>query len=391
MASISQNHPDSVMDGVAEFNGHYYKVFTEYRSWSDAKAECERMGGYLACISSMEENEFICNLATSNAFPVYTCAWIGAWEDVQSSEWKWINGERVTLEENMIIDVSVYENRLNLRLATGKWEDYAECGESPGQQWFVCEWDLIPDSLDDSSVEDETAKNGPQLVEGISGKAYRFDGDGDYINIDNSQSLSITGDQITISAWISAERIDRRQVIVSKTAWGDNTWLLETNPIDFDEGTLNFYMAPGWGNSHSRTAIEPDKWYHVVCVYDGSMKRIYINGVLDSSDRRSGYIPANDQPVRIASWGDPIGPNETRFFKGTIDEVAIFNRALSPEEIQHLYTAPGSLEGSTEGLVGYWTFDNDDGNLVIDSSPYKNNGIIRKEIGPYPTTYHYPY
>ena len=233
---------------------------------------------------------------------------------------------------------------------------------------------------------------GPRLVDGVFGKAYYFDGNGDYINIKHSRSLDINGNEITISAWINAKVIDKRQVIVAKTAWGDNTWLVEINPIDWDDGKLNFYLNAGDTDSNfgSRNAIIPNRWHHVAFVYNGKEKIIYINGGYDASEHDSGKIPTNYQPVRIASWGNPIGPAETRYFEGLIDEVSIFKRALSAAEIQQLYHKQHNFKDTEIGLVGYWTFDDDDGNLIIDSSPYCNNGQTCKEIGPYPTRYHYP-
>ncbi|MHC4659718.1 MAG: LamG domain-containing protein [Planctomycetota bacterium] len=221
-----------------------------------------------------------------------------------------------------------------------------------------------------------TRDTGPKLTEGISGKAYYFDGEGDFINIFESESLDISGDRITVSAWIKAKRIDKRQVIVSKTGWGDNTWLVEINPIDCGRGKLNFYLNAGGRESNfcSRRAINTDAWYHVVFVYDGDERIIYINGQFDGRESYSGNINTNDQPIRIGSWGDPIGPGETRYFNGAIDEVAIYKRALSSDEIQQLYENVGRLSGS--GLVGHWSFDADDGDVVIDSSLYHNDGKL---------------
>jgi hypothetical protein len=219
---------------------------------------------------------------------------------------------------------------------------------------------------------------GPTMTEGVSGKAYYFDGKGDFINIDESESLDISGDQMTVSAWIKAETFDRRQVIAAKTGWGDNSWLVEINPIDCDTGRLNFYLQAG-GRDHnfcSEGAITTGSWHHVAFVYDGDEKMIYINGQFSGRQPWSGDINTNDQPVRVGAWGDPIGPGETRYFNGAIDEVALYNRPLSGEEIRQLYYDRGRLEGDEPGLVGYWKFDGDDGDTVVDRSRYGNHGRL---------------
>ncbi|MHC4154579.1 MAG: LamG domain-containing protein [Planctomycetota bacterium] len=227
---------------------------------------------------------------------------------------------------------------------------------------------------------------GPQLTEGVSGKAYYFDGESDYINIADSRSLDISGDQITISVWMKTERLDKRQVVVAKTGWGDNSWLIEIYPYGGGEARLTFYLIAGepdlWSFC-SGTRLKADTWYHLVFVYTGEEKRIYMNAVLDSRETVSGNIETNDQPVRIGGWGDPIGPDETRYFEGVIDEVAIFARALSEGEILRLYQEQGSLRGHEAGLVGYWSFNTDRGSAVIDGSRYGNHGELRNEPESY--------
>lgn len=103
-----------------------------------------------------------------------------------------------------------------------------------------------------------------------------LDGDGDYVDISDSDSLDISGNEITISAWINTTRLDKRQVIAAKTACGDNTWLVEINPLDCDLGRLNFFLNAGGSDSNlcSSGAINVDTWYHVAFIYDGANRSI---------------------------------------------------------------------------------------------------------------------
>jgi hypothetical protein len=227
---------------------------------------------------------------------------------------------------------------------------------------------------------------GPTLTEGVSHYGYYFDGEGDYINIEESESLDISGDQITISVWVKTERLDKRQVVVAKTGWGDNSWLIEIYPYGGGEARLTFYLIAGepdlWSSSGG-IWLKADTWYHLVCVYTGEEKRIYMNAVMDGRESVSGNIKTNDQPVRIGGWGDPIGRNETRYFNGVIDEVAIFARALSDVEIVRLYEGHGRVGGHEAGLVGYWSFNSDKGTAVVDGSRYHNDGELRDEPESY--------
>ena len=106
-------------------------------------------------------------------------------------------------------------------------------------------------------------------------------------------------------------------------------------------------------------------------VYNETERMIYIDGQRDAEQAVSGGIPVNDQPVRIGNWGSLDRP-----FNGTIDEVAIFNRALSDYEIGQLYRNTGRLRGNEAGLVGYWNFDRDDGDVVSDMGPNGNHGKL---------------
>ncbi len=186
------------------------------------------------------------------------------------------------------------------------------------------------DTAYDSAGNNHGTIYGAQWTTGQIDGALSFDGDGDYVDCGSDSSLNIT-DEMTIIAWINVDRIDERQVIVAKTENVNTTWLVEK----FLDGKLNFYLNAGGSgtNLYSNYIIDTDVWYHVAFVYNGAYKTIYINGQFDTNEADSGSIPINDQPVRIGSWsGSPV-----RYFDGTIDDVRIYDRALSAEEIWQLY------------------------------------------------------
>lgn len=172
---------------------------------------------------------------------------------------------------------------------------------------------------------------------GYMGNALVFNGSSSYVNIPHSGKLNLTG-ALSIVAWIKADGVADRQVIISKTASGNNTWLFEINPIDFTNGTANFYLntaasAGGGSNFGSKTAVAKGAWQHLACVFDGNSRHIYLDGTLDNSASHTGTIFTNTLPIRIGRWS-----STGRFFKGTIDEVAIFDAALSSTEVKQIYT-----------------------------------------------------
>ena len=225
-------------------------------------------------------------------------------------------------------------------------EDRTPTARKKAGRKLVAWWKL--DEAKGSSVTDSSGNNlvgtlvgNPQWrpLGGKVGGALEFDGEDDYVDIDESESLDISGDQITVSAWINAERINERQVIAAKTALADNTWLVEINPLDFSDGKLNFFLNTDGRetNSGSESAIDVGTWYHVAFVYNGMEKMIYIDGKFDASEAHSGNIATNDQPVRIASWGGLSDSSQTRHFTGKIDDVRIYNYALSGADIAAIY------------------------------------------------------
>ena len=87
-------------------------------------------------------------------------------------------------------------------------------------------------------------------------------------------------------------------------------------------------------------------WNHVVGVYDGALQSIYLNGALVSVTPNTGAITFPSGPFRIGHEDRPEVPG----FDGVIDDVYIYNRALSPSEVQNLYSAVP--EPTTAVLVG---------------------------------------
>lgn len=92
------------------------------------------------------------------------------------------------------------------------------------------------------------------------------------------------------------------------------------------------------------TTLSAAVWYHVAVTYDGANTRLYVNGVAEGI-QAGVWAAANSQPLSIGQRGD-----NADFFNGLIDEIEIFNRALSVEEIQSLYNA-GSFGKCKPALV----------------------------------------
>jgi hypothetical protein len=84
------------------------------------------------------------------------------------------------------------------------------------------------------------------------------------------------------------------------------------------------------GSGDSTTVISAGVWYHVVGTYDGSTVRLFINGLLENSTSHSGNLSASTQNNLIGKSGDAL-------FAGQLDDIRIYNRALTAGEVSQLW------------------------------------------------------
>jgi len=168
----------------------------------------------------------------------------------------------------------------------------------------------------------------PQWTEGMLDWALEFDGSADYVEIPHSSSLSLT-EAITVAAWIYMDPDSSGEMaIVSKGRWGTNDLpyelTVERNAVIF----WQFYDTEG------RDMCAPEsppagEWHHLAATYDGQLFQCYIDGVLADEAAYAGTMPENDAAVTIGRRS-----RGGTHFAGKIDEVVIFNRAISLKEIE---------------------------------------------------------
>ncbi|CAD7849501.1 MAG: hypothetical protein [Olavius algarvensis Delta 4 endosymbiont] len=160
--------------------------------------------------------------------------------------------------------------------------------------------------------------------------ALSFDGMDDYIEIPDAASLDITGD-ITLEAWIKvAAPGSNYDGIITKSSGGEATQSVYA--LMQSAGSNAYYFAASDGtviHSTGNTAVlSTGTWHHLVGVKNSTHVSIFVDGVLANSKEAVFTMLTNNEPVRIgrlAQYG---------YFKGKIDEVAIYHRALTAEEIQ---------------------------------------------------------
>lgn len=119
------------------------------------------------------------------------------------------------------------------------------------------------------------------------------------------------------------------------------------------------WVSPS-GSIVSNTKFSTDRWYMISLTYDGSKLALYVDGVKDAEGDGDGK-PVDFQRFEIGmSW---TGYRSSQYFKGRIAEVRVWNRALSPAELQ---TGLCGVDPSSEGLMAYWKMNEGEGHIFND-------------------------
>jgi hypothetical protein len=209
-----------------------------------------------------------------------------------------------------------------------------------------------------------------------SGSALEFDGINDYIDVPDSDSLSIGAGDYTICAWIKPESLGGGtygQAIVFKAKDNsDKEFIFHQNG-----GKLSIEVEKNSNNRKAETTTLPvttNIWQHVAVTFESSSltPTFYHNGQIQLSISNINALPDQlDDPLCIGRWG---GTYNNYYFEGVIDEVAIYNRTLSDQEVQYLMDSyPDDTDPS---LVGYWSFDEGEGQVAHDLSNSNNHGQL---------------
>ena len=244
---------------------------------------------------------------------------------------------------------------------------------------LVAWWPFNGNANDESGNGNNGTVNGATLTadrNGSTNAAYNFTNSLNVINIPHSSSLNLSG-AMSFSFWLNSTDVNAHQVIMNKATGGtSNSYILQLSPGNDTKNKI-------WLNCGGLTQISQlsnpvitsnNQWYHVTVVYDLQKVSFYINGQLTNTySPLTSSTPTNTNPLTIGR--DDDASNSTSF-KGKLDDIAIYNRALTQEEVTALYT--GNITSNvpayvpTNGLIAWYPFN---GN-ANDESGNGNHGTI---------------
>jgi Concanavalin A-like lectin/glucanases superfamily len=206
-------------------------------------------------------------------------------------------------------------------------------------------WPAEGDAQDILDGNHGTLQNGATFAPGKVGAAFSLDGVDDYVDAGNDGSLMPTS-AITIEAWFKTGAASDTPAIVYKHGLpADRSYGLQIRDPSFKPDF--FVVSGGTTRNHlGPTDVNDDAWHHTAGVFDGATLRheLYIDGaVVNNTPPTYNSIDVSTVAVWFGGGaGDSSTAPNTAFFDGLLDEITIYDRALSAAEIQGIFLADGA-------------------------------------------------
>ncbi len=188
---------------------------------------------------------------------------------------------------------------------------------------------------------------------------------------------------MTLEAWVQPTSTNRWRTVALKEQTGNLVYALYGNNSG-QRASANVWLGGSEAEARSAGQLATNVWTHLAATYDGAAIRLYVNGALSGSTTATGSMPASTGPFRIggnAIWDE--------FFSGQLDDLRLYNRALSATEVQadmatpvgppppsdtQAPTVPGGLAatGGLSSVALSWTASSDNVGVVVAGSYWRS-------------------
>lgn len=244
-------------------------------------------------------------------------------------------------------------------------------GCAPLPSGIISWWGGDNNALDIIGDNDGTLVNGTTYSAGVVGQAFDLDGTDDYVQVASPSGLPLGNSPRTMMIWFRTPK--------DLSIYTESSLIQYGTPSNYCMfGLITSGNAPGklyfYGHNADlagTTTVLPNTWYHGAITYDGTTVRLYLNGQEEASGARTLNTAINTEGLTMGYRS--VGSR----WQGELDEPAIFNRALSAEEIAAIYNAGSAgmcrpCFDPPSSLVSWWRAENS----AVDSVG-PNNGALQ--------------
>lgn len=346
---------NSLFYGI-EYNGHYYGLSANTKTWTEAKADCEANGGHLVTITDEQEQKAVQKLIS---YDMPYAAWIGATDEIVEGDWRWCTGEEFSYTNwnsgepnNANSDLSE-ENYAGIYSANFKWNDF----DGLLSYNYICEWDEKPSEnifsqykfyglefkghyygLSQDKLSWEEAK---ASCEDVGGKLVSINTEEEQALIERLLGLAPSGNR-----WIGAYKADGLWQWVDGEVLGYTNW--DPGEPNGNADTAHIYY--GNGNSHDMHWDDAPGTMYYICEWTGEPSADYFKKCVSDI-----IIPEKINGLPVTAIGNSVFAN-----KKTISSVVIPDTVTTLGE--SVFNGCTGLTGVTipEGVtsIGNYAFAN---------------------------------
>jgi hypothetical protein len=230
----------------------------------------------------------------------------------------------MNLGKRLTDSIRYFSNSLLLAIAVSAAGQTVLC-DPPGGG-LVSWWPAEGNTVDMQSANVGILQGNVTFAPGQTGQAFSFDGSTGAVLVPDSPALALES-AATMMAWVKLRQLSSAtghfMHVVGKSQSGNDLDLqVET------DNRVHFYVGPGLSIA-STTVLQTNAWYCVAALYRTNQLQLYVNGVLEAAAEINYTRGQNPNPLTIG-W-NYVFPD--RYFDGEIDEIVVYNRALSASEL----------------------------------------------------------